>query len=150
MPTPAQLEITVSRWPLVTLQLSGLLDDASITALFNGFAGVLRRKEPFVVLVDARQLVADNPRGARHRSEIADFIKAHRRTTAQNCKGLAVALSSRPVAMGLNAIFLLAPLPLPMHTAATPQAAAAWLTKQCTAQEMLTPDLAQALETWNP
>lgn len=110
-------------WPLLTVEFSGSYLPWELERYLHALTERLRRREPYVCLLDASRSGALSPE-QRHRHAL--WLKHHEALLRQYCMGSAFVVTSAVVRLSLNVIFALRPLVMPHVVATTREAAVAW------------------------
>lgn len=110
------ITVDPSAWPLVRVTYIDSVDDATFDAYVREQAALLERREPYVILFDARNSGMPN---ARQRQRMAEYSREHEADLKKYCKRGVFVISSSVVRGALTAIFWVQPLPFPHDVVAT-------------------------------
>jgi hypothetical protein len=104
------INVNIREWPLVRVTYVDTVDDARFEAYVAEQAGLLDRKEPYVILFDAR---ASGMPSAKQRQRMAEYMREREAELRRLCKRGVFVISSPLIRGALTAILWLQPLPFP-------------------------------------
>ncbi len=110
-------------WPLLVVRFEGTQTNMQFEQYLDVASERLRRREPYVCLLDARLSDATPPE-QRHRQ--AEWLKHNEDLLRRHCLGCAFIISSPVVRLSLNVILALRPLTVPSTTVASLEAGVEW------------------------
>ena len=117
-----------SKWPHVYVTWpSEPLEDEAFEAAVDAMSALLQRKEPYVIVHDARRAVRPTP---KQRAYAAEAQKRDAEPTRRLLRGVALVTASPLIAGVLTAVNWIFPAPYPQKTFSTLSAAEAWVTAQ--------------------
>ena len=110
------ITVDPSDWPLARVTYDGVVDDEAFEAYLTSQTALLERRQPYVILFDAR--TAGMP-SARQRQRMANNMKENEPELRRLCKRGVFVISSPVVRGALTAILWLQPLPFPHDVVST-------------------------------
>lgn len=110
------ITVDSSEWPLVRVTYVDTVDDKAFDAYVAQQVEVLDRREPYVILFDARRSGIPT---ARQRQKIAQFTKDREHDLKRYCKKGVFVIPNPLVRGALTAILWLQPLPFPHDVVAS-------------------------------
>ncbi|MCU0671301.1 MAG: STAS/SEC14 domain-containing protein [Myxococcota bacterium] len=99
-----------SEWPFVRVTYVDSVDDAAFERYVQEQAALLERKEPYVVLFDARRSGMPT---AKQRQRMARYMRDHETQLRRYCRRGAFVIESPLIRGALTAILWIQPLPFP-------------------------------------
>ncbi len=124
----ARVTVDDSKWPRVyVVWPPEPLEDGEFEAAVLAMSAFLKRREPFVIIHDARRAVRPTP---KQRAFAADKQKADAEGSRRLLKGVALVTASPLIAGVLRAINWITPVPYPQKTFSSMETAEAWATAQ--------------------
>jgi len=122
-----------SKWPRVYVTWpSGPLEDEDFEAAVEAMSALLKRKQPYVIIHDARRAARPTP---KQRAFAAEKQKLDSDGTRRLLRGVALVTASPLISGVLTAINWITPAPYPMKTFTTMSAADAWATAKLEKQD---------------
>ncbi|MBU8896685.1 hypothetical protein DRW03_34235 [Corallococcus sp. H22C18031201] len=112
-----------SLWPLLIARFEGPHSPDEFEAYLDRAAGYFRRREPMVMLVDARDAVGMPP---AQRQRQAEWQRQHESVLRHFNQGTAFVITSPAVRLSLNVILALRPLVAPHVVVPTLRQAIGW------------------------
>lgn len=110
------ISVDTAAWPLVRVTYVGTVDDAHFERYLDAQAGLLERKEPYVIVFDARE---SGMPSAKQRQRMATFTRERQADISRRCRRGVFVISSPLIRGALTAILWLQPLPFPHDVVAT-------------------------------
>lgn len=122
-----EITVDVSAWPFVRVTYVGTVDDAAFERYVQEQAALLKRKERYVILFDARR---SGMPSAKQRQRMASYMRSHQDELRRFCRRGAFVIDSPLVRGALTAILWLQPLPFEHEVFADIEAAEGFLRTQ--------------------
>lgn len=110
------IAVDSSAWPFVRVTYVDTVDDARFDEYVRRQAALLDRREPYVILFDAR---ASGMPSARQRQRMAEYMREREAELRRYCKRGVFVISSPVIRGALTAILWLQPLPFPHEVVAS-------------------------------
>lgn len=124
----ARVTVDASQWPRVyVVWPPAPVDDAEFEAAVLAMSALQKRREPFVIIHDARRAVRPTP---KQRAFAAAQQKLDAESSRRLLKGVALVTASPLIAGVLRAINWITPVPYPQKTFSAMEPAEAWATAQ--------------------
>lgn len=132
MSARGRVTVDDSKWPRVyVVWPPEPLEDAEFEGAVLAMSAFLKRREPFVIIHDARRAVRPTP---KQRAFAAEQQKRDAEGTRRLLKGVALVTASPLIAGVLRAINWISPVPYPQQTFSSLDAAEAWAGEQLAQQ----------------
>lgn len=93
---------TLRYWPLVLVEFGESIDDAGVERVIEVMEAAYSRRETFIVIIDASQMI--RPPGTTHRLRLAQYGAQNEHRSRRYSEGTAYAITSGLVRGALNAM----------------------------------------------